>query len=159
MKKIVFLLFGALIALSAVCASSAEINALRVFCKSSADVTIMLDEAPVVRFDNLNLVISTTNNEVSIPSDEALKISYLNVDPDGIISQTMSEPMFFFGKESLNVSNLAPQASVSIYTVDGRLISSATTDADGKASLSLPARSATVYIVRTPGFSLKLYRP
>lgn len=38
---------------------SADINVMRIQCKSGADVTILLDEKPVICFYNPNLVILT----------------------------------------------------------------------------------------------------
>lgn len=159
MKKLFLLFFGVLFALQVFHTTAADINALRIHCKSGEDVTILLDDSPVVRFDNLNLVITTDNNVVNIASEDARKITYVSVDPDGINSTEMPDAVFSFGKESLNIRNLAPNTSVSIYTVDGRLVSSAVTDAYGNALLSLPGQSATVYIVKTPTVSFKFCRP
>lgn len=92
-------------------------------------------------------------------SEEAQKITYVCVDPDGITSAEMTDAVFSFGKEMLIVRNLAPQTSVSIYTVDGRLVSSAVTDGDGNASLNFPGQSAGVYILQTPTVSFKIHRP
>lgn len=143
----------------AVWASTDDINALRIHCKSGEDVTILLDENPVVRFQDFDLVISTDLNVVTFPSEQAEKFTYVVVDPTGISSPTLSDVLFSFGKESVKVSNLAAQTHVSIYMVDGRLISSAVTDSSGSAVLPLPEQSATVYIVKTPSLSFKLSRP
>lgn len=140
-------------------ASSNAPNALRIHCKSGEDVTILLEENPVIRFQDSDVVISTDHNAVSLPSDEAERLTYVNVDPTGISSAVLPEALFTLGRESLTVANLDPQTLVAIYTVDGRLISSATTDLNGSAVLSLPAQSSSVYIVRTPSLSFKLIRP
>ena len=159
MKKLLLALFGMTVIFPTIRAFSSEINALRIHCKSGEDVTILLDENPVVRFNDLNLVISSEKNEISFPSDQALKLTYLNVGSDGISSVEMPDVIFSFGKQSLNIMNLDPLTSVSIYTVDGRLVSSGVTDDHGCATLSLPGQSVAVYIVHTPNVSFKLRRP
>lgn len=143
----------------AVWASTDDINALRIHCKSGEDVTILLDENPVVRFQDFDLVVSTDLNVVAFPSEQAEKLTYVHVDPFSTNSGVLSDALFNFGKEYLKVANLAAQTHVSIYTVDGRLISSAITDKNGSAVLPLPEQSATVYIVQTPSLSFKLSRP
>lgn len=140
-------------------ASPGDINALRIHCRSGENVTILLDENPVVRFENLDLVIATDKNVLNFPSAEAENLTYVSVDPGGISSAVLPDAMFTFGEESLKVANLTPDTYVAIYTVDGKLISSATTDGNGNASLTLPGQSASVYIVQTPSVSFKIRRP
>lgn len=159
MKKVLLLLFGGALAFPAFNVYSADINALRIHCKSGDAITILLDDSPVVRFDNLNLVIATDNNVVKVASEDAQKITYMNVDPAGITSTEMSDAVFSFDMESLNIRNFTPNTYVSIYTVDGIIAASALTDDYGNVTLSLPGQSATVYILQTPTVSLKLCRP
>lgn len=140
-------------------ASTGDINALRIHCRSGENVTILLDENPVVRFENLDLVIATDKNVLNFPSEEAEKLTYVSADPGGISGAVLPDALFTFGEESLKVANLAPYTSVAIYTVDGKLISSAITDGNGNATLTLPGQSASVYIVQTPSVSFKIRRP
>lgn len=140
-------------------ASPGDINALRIHCRSGENVTILLDQDPLVRFEGLDLVIATDMNVVNFPSEEAEKLTNVSVDPGGISGAMLPDALFTFGEESLKVANLAPGISVAIYTVDGKLISSAITDGSGNASLTLPGQSASVYIVQTPSVSFKIRRP
>ncbi|MDE6652859.1 MAG: hypothetical protein K2K37_00520 [Muribaculaceae bacterium] len=148
----------------AVCAVSTwgapgDINALRIHCRSGENVTILLDDDPLVRFENLDLVIATDKNVLNFPSAEAEKLTYVSADPGGISSTVLPDALFTFGEESLKIANLATDTSVAIYTVDGKLISSAITDGHGNATLTLPGQSASVYIVQTPSVSFKIRRP
>lgn len=158
MKKNLLLLLAVFLALPEL-ASSADLNALRIHCKSGEDVIILLDSSPVVRFDDLNLIISSDHNVLNLQSEEALKFIYENIAPDGIGKADISDVVFNFGKEKLTINNLTPQISISIFTIDGLLVSSAITDNNGNATLSLPSQSSTVYILQTPNFSFKLLRP
>lgn len=143
----------------AVLASPEDINALRIHGKSGENVTILLDEKPVVRFDGYDLVVTTHMNVVNYPSADVVKFTYVNVDPTDVRKPDMLGTVFSFEKESVKMTNLAPQSHVSVYTVDGRLISSAMTDSNGCASLKLSEQSASVYIVKTSSVTFKILRP
>lgn len=143
----------------AVSASNEEVNALRIHGKSGENVTILLDEKPVVRFDGYDLVVTTHMNVVSYPSADVVKFTYVSVAPDGIRTPGLLDTVFSFEKESVRMANLSPQTRVSVYTVDGRLISSAMTDSSGCASLRLPRQSASVYVVKTSTVTFKIFRP
>lgn len=140
-------------------ASPSDINAIKILCRSGNEVTIMLEEDPVLRFDGLDLVITTHMNAVSFSSKEAQKIIYLNVDPNGISSTILTNALFSICEEYLKVVNLASYTTVSIYTIDGRLVSSSVTDINGCADITLPRQSASIYIVQTPSVSFKFQRP
>lgn len=140
-------------------ASSGDGTAMKIHCKSGDDVIILLDEHPEVYFNFLDLTISTDNNVIYIPSHVAMKITYLKGGTDGLTSPGLHDAVFSLDKESLNVRNLSPLTEVSVYRIDGRLVSSATCDADGNATICLPVRSASVYIIKTPFISFKLLRP
>lgn len=140
-------------------ASSEEINALRIHSKSGKNVTILLDENPVVRFEGNDLVVTTHMNVVNYSSADVVKFTYVSVSPDDVRTPNLLGTVISFEKESVKVANLAPQTLVSVYTVDGKLISSATTDSKGCASLKLPEQSASVYIINAPSLTFKIRRP
>lgn len=159
MKKVLFMFIGMILTFPVAWGSSGDGTAIKIHCKSGDDVIIMLDEHPEVYFNFLDLTISTDNNVIYIQSAEAKKITYLNAGTDGLVTPGVPDAVFSFDKESLSVRNLSPLTEVSVYTIDGRLVSSATSDADGNATICLPVRSASVYIIKTPFISFKLRRP
>lgn len=139
-------------------ASSDEINSLRIHSNSGKNILIVLEENPVIRFDGNDFVITSATNVINLPSDEVIKFTYEYFDPNGVERVDANDIRFSFIKESLNVSNLEPNVDLSIYTVDGLLISSATTDGNGCASLRLPGVDASIYVLKTPSFSFKIRR-
>jgi hypothetical protein len=48
---------------------------------------------------------------------------------------------------------------VQVYTVDGVLVASATTDNQGNVSLSVPERQGAVYVVKTSTLTFKVSKP
>ena len=119
-------------------ADDAEIlNALRLHKASGEEVTILLKERPVVTFVSNDLVVTTQSNEVSYPSADIMKF------------------ISFLGDE-LQVAHLTPATEVAVYTLDGKCVATATTDAKGAASISLSGQPAAVYVVKTSSVTFKI---
>lgn len=145
---------------SAAWASPEAIAALRIHCKSGSDATILLSERPLVTFAGNDLVVTTPTDVVCYPSDEVVKFTYVGADEiAGMASAGWAGIVFSFGDGCLTVANLSAGAAVSVYMPDGRLLSSATADAHGRATLTLPETAGGVYVVKTPTVAFKLRKP
>lgn len=151
----VFLLLSSM----AASASIDGVNALMIHGKSGEKVTILLDEKPVVRFEGDDLVVTTHMNVVNYASADVVKFTYVSVDPDDVSNPSLLGAVFSFGKDFVRMEHLAPHVRVSIYTVDGKQVSSAMTDSHGSASLALPEPASSVYVVKTPSSTFKISRP
>ncbi len=140
---------------------SGTISALKIHCKSGAAVTILLGERPLVTFANNDLVVTTQTNVVCYPADEVLKFTYLDDDEvlNGIGQATLSGSVFSFADDNLQVRHLAPATAVTVYAVDGKLLVTAQTDAQGNATLALPEVAGDVYVVKTSSVTFKLRKP
>ncbi len=64
-----------LLSAAAAQASYEDINALRIHRKSGEDVTILLDDNPVVRFEDGDIVVATHTNVVNYPSADVVKFT------------------------------------------------------------------------------------
>ncbi|MCD8235577.1 MAG: hypothetical protein LUD00_02750 [Prevotellaceae bacterium] len=143
----------------AVSASIDGINALMIHGKSGEKVTILLDEKPAVRFEGDDIVVTTHMNVVSYVSADVVKFTYVSVTPDGMSNPGLFGAVFSFGNDFVRMENQAPHIRVSIYSVDGKLLSSVMTDSKGCASMQLPEPTAAVYVVKTPSSTFKISRP
>lgn len=139
--------------------SAEEINALFLHLASGKQITCLLDERPVVTFNDDELVMKTHLNQVSYKSRDVLKFTYAYVDPNGIMDVKIPNAMFSFSKNSLQATNLEPFSKVELYTADGILVSSSMTDMNGNVTLNLSAQSGTVYIVKTSFANFKITKP
>lgn len=139
-------------------ASTENVNALVLHLTSGNQVTCLLDEKPVVTFKSDELVITTHMNVVSYQASDVEKFTYTYADPTDISSMRTGSTFSFKGN-TLQVANLAPLSQVSVYTVDGILVTSAKTDNHGSVSLTLPKQSGAVYIVKTSIANFKITRP
>ena len=141
-------------------ADSGTITAVKIHSRSGTDVTILLENQPVVTFENDELVITTLTNTLSYVSSEYVRFTYVD---NGVLTDMNNLSrlgvLISFEKDCLKVQNLVPKAQVSVYTVDGKLIASARTDAQGHAILALPELPGGVYVVKTNAVTFKLRKP
>lgn len=92
-------------------------------------------------------------------SDEVTEYTYLDAASAGLSDVSAGEARFAFADGTLRAGGLAPGSAVSVYGVDGILVSSGTADSFGCVALALPARSGGVYVVKTPVVHFKITKP
>ena len=156
MKKI-FLLICFLICVFKV--SAENNNALVLHMANGKQVTYLLDELPVVTFNGEELVITTHLNMVSYEARDVTKFTYSYIDPSIVLGFKNANTMFKFDGDVLYAYNLQPLSTVSIYNLDGILVTSANTGKGGNISISLPQVSGSVYVVKTSVANFKLMKP
>ena len=153
-------LFLLLLSLICVCKVTAEsVNALVLNMTTGKQVIFMLDDLPIVTFEDDELVITTPNNVVSYQDGDVVKFTYSYVDPSKVSQTTMSDTMFKFEGNVLCAYNLEPLSDVSVFSVDGALITSAKTGANGEITLSIPQLSGNVVVVKTSVAKFKMMKP
>lgn len=126
---------------------------------SGKQVTYMLDELPVVSFKDEELVITAHTNIVSYQVADVVKFTYSYVNPSKIDNIKASDTIFKFEGNVLHAYNLEPLSKISIYNVDGSLITSADAGTNGELSLLLPQSSGSVFVVKTSVANFKLMKP
>ena len=134
-------------------------NALVLHMANGKLVTYLLDKMPIVTFEDDELVITTHNNVVSYQDGDVVKFTYSYVDPSKVAQTTMSDTMFKFEGNVLCAYNLEPLSDVSVFSVDGALITSAKTGANGEITLSIPQQSGNVVVVKTSVANFKIMKP
>lgn len=149
----VMMLFGTL-------SSFAEdVNAMMLHLASGKQVICMLDEKPVVTFGADELILTTHMNKVSYQSTDVVKFTYLRVDPTGVSQVGMAQNMFSFNENTLSIAGAEPDTQISVYNVDGVLVASAMTNKKGAVTVTLPAQSGKVYVVKSSIANFKITKP
>lgn len=141
-------------------AASDEANALQLHA-ASGDLTILLDERPVVTFSDDSFVLRTHMASLSMPASLVTGFTYVKSDDaTGTPRLGGSGSFLSLSGGRLSMSGLAPSSSVQVYSADGALLSTARADGKGGISLSLPAMGAgAVYVVKTSGVNFKIRKP
>ncbi|MBR6141521.1 MAG: hypothetical protein IKQ37_07150 [Bacteroidaceae bacterium] len=154
--------FSLLLLLSALTARAASdgINAMLLQGPSDYKFSILLDDQPVVTFSDDYLVVSTHMTVVSIPSHLVTKWTYVqDEEATGINNASRFGSLLSFDGKHIGMTNLAPSTAVQVYTADGALVTSGTTDSRGNVSLTVPERQGAVYVVKTSTVTFKVSKP
>lgn len=157
MKQIILslvLLFASLYAQ----ASENRVDALLLHCKSG-NVTIMLEEQPVVTFVDNELVVKTHMNVVRYPASDVLKFTYVNASSTHLKTLENENVQVAMDDNFICVSNLSPREKVLIYAVDGKLLASLMTDSYGNVRMKIPTKTNSVYLVKTLSLTFKIGKP
>lgn len=158
MRKLIILLVLPLFSLTL--RAYYDVNAMQLQGPSIGNVTILLDEKPLVTFSDDYLTVTTHMSSVSIPSSLVTKWVYVKDDNATYIkSPDRFGSLLSFDGKHLRLMGLTPLSSVQVYTVDGVLVASATTDNHGNVSLSVPERQGAVYVVKTSTLTFKVSKP
>lgn len=132
-----------------------EINAVTIHSKFGKGLTIMLDEYPRVTFSGKEMTVCTQDVVLNYDATTVSKLTYESLIV-GVDDVDKTKNMFRLDKTSLKVFNLDPYAKVMVYTVDGVLVSSETTDVSGNATIPLPEAENAVYVVKTSDIKFKI---
>ena len=132
--------------------------------RSGQRVSFTFAEKPVVAFSEANL-------SVCVRGVERVSYAYADVQrflvEDDVISAVdnvavkgkSQHAIFALSANSLEVSGLASNEQYSLYATDGKLVLSAKTNAEGKATITLTSLQQGIYVVRTQGgISYKLFK-
>ena len=150
----------ALLLFSLTAGASDGINAMLLQGSSDFRFTILLDDQPVVTFSDDYLVVTTHMSAVSIPSSLVTKWTYVKDDEaTSINNATRFGSVLSFDGKHLGMTHLEPSSAVQIYTADGALVASGTTDSRGNVSLSVPERQGAVYLIKTSTVTFKISKP
>lgn len=132
--------------------------------RSGRKVSFSFAEKPVVALSDANLSVSVGGVErVSYAYAEVQRV--VVVDDvvsaiDNVVANDKSQHVVFsFSANVLNVSGLAANESIALYTIDGKLMLSEKANAEGKAAMNLSSLQQGIYVVRTQsGISYKFFK-
>lgn len=133
---------------------------LQVIHTDGSELLIPFSQNPQFRHNGQALTLTSADLELEYPEG--------TLDRFKIVEQSGSNsvhPVFGMASaasldmngEMLLISNAAACASLTVCTTDGRIVAKATTDAEGSASVSLPA-SAGVYIISIDKTTFKILK-
>ena len=157
MKQIVLSLILMFVALYAH-ASTTSVDALLLH-RRFGNITIMLDEQPVITFGANELVVKTHMNVVRYPASEVLKFTYVDANSTNIIALEKENVRIALDDNFISIYNLPLQDKVMIYSVDGKLLASSKVDSHGKVRMKIPAKTNSVFLVKTLSLTFKIGKP
>ena len=114
-----------------------------------------LTDTPKVTYEGENLVVSTGDEQFTTAFSGISQITFEQVSTG--ISEMVGEsqkPVFTPGQARFE--GLKNHATVSIYTVDGKMLSSVRANEEGTVSIDLSTLPQGIYVLRTPNQSYKI---
>ena len=153
MKKIFVILYGIL--LSSVIYAQ-EKNALVIKMIDGNTHTFVLSEKPVVTLPDGNIVVNGSASTTYARS-EVEKFYFVYDDGSGIESLSKDNVTFYYvDGENVRISGLKDKTSVSVTSLDGKIISAQKCDGTGSVTISLGNQTKGIYIISFGGRSVKV---
>lgn len=134
-------------------------TALVVHTKSGSATTFLLKDKPLVNFEGTDLKVSSDQGDAYFPLADVLRFTYLQVDPSGIDQQTVPDTGVSFDDGVLVISQLRAGATVSVYSLDGKLVRQIAPQRYGTYRLNLSELSSGLYIVKADNTTYKITKP
>lgn len=142
--------------LCAVCTVMAEnINALVLHLASGNQVVYMLEEQPVVTFENDDLVITAQSKAVRYLLSDVVQFTYKE-ESSGISQLIHSNASFSIEGNNITVSCFEPLSEISVLSVSGAPLVVVKTDANGNASFAIPTQANGVCVIRSSVANFKI---
>lgn len=129
--------------------------------KDGTKVSYLFLHTPVATFegDNLKITLSATDESVLHPIDDLESLTFSKTEVEGSVDAILPGSMAFgISAETLDASGLPCCTVVAVYDLEGRLVASSTTGADGSASVAIAHLPAGVYAVKAGNHSFKFIR-
>lgn len=136
-----------------------EINAIYLHLATGNQVTCQLEDKPVVTFVDENIVINSHMGTIAYKSADVTKLTYGYIAPAAVKSAKFDGTLFSLNDNVLNAKNLAPNSTVTIFSIEGKKISESKANSHGSVTLSLPSQTGATYIVSTSVANFKIKLP
>jgi len=144
-----------LLAVAAVFAAKADDQFLQIWQADGQVAIINLDEQPITKYADGNLIITTTQTTITYPLEKVRKYTYVSV-VDGIEGQQVMNAVLSKDGETLTFTNMKPQTAIALYNVFGQLLHQVSTPQSGKAVISVATLPVGVYVVKVNGVTYKI---
>ncbi len=138
--------------------AKATAKVLVVTTTDGTETRFKLNQMPLVKVIKPYVVVKANGTEVNFELEKMLSFKYENMpdDPTNIISIDNSRDN---GRESVNFSKLPANATVSVYSLDGKLLYSHRPTNDKSFALPFNSLQRGVNIVKVNGITYKIMKP
>ena len=135
-------------------------NMLMVYTKDGTATSFVLMDKPKVNFEGKNLHIVSRKADVTYAIADVLRFTYVRGTHIGIEDQADEYSAISYQEDdgTLVLSQMKANASVCVYTLDGKLVKELTTQHAGTFRLNLSTLPQGVYIVKADTLTYKLLK-
>lgn len=152
--KLNALAMALILTLTSIANTYATENAVRVTADGQEPLVLMLDQRPVMTFEGDEMQLATATVQVRLSLESHPVITFIDTESDGIEAVQQDTQHISISRQSITLQGFRPDATVSLYTLDGKLVAAVRTDHQGDATL--PITAGQTYLLRADGHSFKL---
>ena len=143
-----------ILTLTSIAKTYATDNAVRVTADGQEPLVLKLDQRPVMTFEGDEMLLATADVQVRLSLESHPVITFIDTESDGIEAIQQDTQHISIDRQSITLQGFRPDAMVSLYTVDGKLVAAVRTDSQGNAKL--PITTGQTYLLRADRHSFKL---
>lgn len=151
MKQILFL---AALFLSSM--ASAQ-NYLTITQKDGQQFSYAFSEKPVVTYTETELVLTTENTDIQFPLSGLQKFTFEDA-PTSVQETTTAFATISVSNNTVTIRSAKANAQVQLIAVDGKIVRTYKTDAEGNLSFSIAELPASTYIIKTESLTCKILK-
>lgn len=128
---------------------------LVVLTRDNAKHMFVLADRPEVTFEGTDLVVTCVNSTTTFALPDVIRFTYMNATA-AVEELTEEQTQVDFKEGVIIVNGLKANATVVVYSVDGKLVRKLTARNAGNYSLDLSELPSGVYIVRADSVTYKI---
>ena len=127
---------------------------LQIWQSDGKVVNIDLNEQPVTRYADGNLIITTTKTTITYPLEKVAKYTY--VSAEGIESINGMRSKFSQDGETLTFSGLTQGTEIAVYAPSGKILRKTKAGSHAKTTVSVSDLPPGVYLVKVNSVAYKI---
>ena len=132
-------------------------NTLIIHQKDGTTFGYGFSEKPVITYTETDLVLTTTKTVVEYPLSALFKFTFSNVETAvSGIKQDIQTPVLSLDNYMVQITGAKPSQKVSLIDIDGKVLSTFQTDANGSLSFSISDLPKGVYIIKSQSLTCKI---
>ncbi len=128
---------------------------LVVLTRDNAQHMFVLADKPEVTFAGTDLVVTCENSTTTFALPDVIRFTYMNAT-DAVEEITKDQTQVNFKDGMIVVNGLKANATVAVYSIDGKLVARLTAQDAGTYSLNLSDLPTGVYIVKADCVTYKI---
>lgn len=132
-------------------------NTLTIHQKDDSKFGYGFSEKPVITYTETDLVLKTAKTVVEYPLSAILKFTF--TDSETAVSDIKSgtnSPVLQLDNNTVYISGVEPLQQVSLIDINGKVLSTYKTDANGSISFSITELPEGIYIIKTKSLTCKI---
>ena len=134
-------------------------NTLTIHQKDGKEFSYGFSEKPVITYADNDLVLTTTNTVVEFPLSAVSKFTFSDIEDAVIgIKDNSSKASLSLDEYTVCISGAEPDQSVTLLSIDGKVLSTYKIGADGSVTFCIAELPAGTYIINSESLTCKILK-